>query len=40
MVLKCRLNKESRAFFREIMRDVGDNRSATLAIDFNPLGGS
>ena len=40
MVLKCRLNKDSRAFFREIMSEVGDNRYVTLAIDFNPLGGS
>ena len=37
MVVKCRLNKLSRALFKELLFEFANEREATLAIDLNPL---
>ncbi len=37
MVVKCRLNKETRRFFHELLLEFSKNRTVTLAIDLNPL---
>ena len=36
MIIKCRLNKESRSFFHELLCEFSPSRKVTLAIDFNP----
>lgn len=36
MIIKCRLNKESRSFFHELLCEFAPSRKVTLAIDFNP----
>jgi primosomal protein N' (replication factor Y) len=40
MVIKCRLNKRSRALFSTLLTDFGNNSrgKAALSIDFNPTG--
>ena len=37
MVVKCRLNGESRKMFSEILRDFAKERDVALSIDLNPL---
>ena len=37
MVIKCRLNKVTRAFFHELLCEFSAVKGATLAIDLNPL---
>jgi primosomal protein N' len=37
MVVKCRLSKESRRLFHELLCDFAQVRDVTLAIDLNPL---
>ena len=37
MVVKCRLNRLSRALFHSLLCDFASNRSVTLAVDLNPL---
>ena len=37
MVVKCRLNAASRAFFRELLCDYASKRSVSLTVDLNPL---
>ncbi|MBQ8689655.1 MAG: primosomal protein N' [Clostridia bacterium] len=37
MVIKCRLNKESRRFFHELLCIYAQKRNVSLAIDLNPL---
>ncbi len=37
MVVKCRLNARSRAFFHELLLEYSKHRGVTLAIDLNPL---
>ena len=37
MVVKCRLGKESRALFRELMLMFSERREVTLSVDLNPL---
>ena len=37
MVLKCRVNSKSRAFFREILCEFSNLKNISLAIDINPL---
>ncbi len=37
MVVKCRLNKETRRFFHELLCELSQNRRVTLAVDLNPL---
>ncbi|MBQ9080404.1 MAG: primosomal protein N' [Clostridia bacterium] len=38
MVIKCRLNKRSRALFSELLMTHTDSHLPTLSIDFNPSG--
>ena len=38
MVIKCRLNKRSRAMFSELLIKNTDSHLPTLSIDFNPSG--
>ena len=38
MVIKCRLNKRSRALFSELLIKNTDSHLPTLSIDFNPSG--
>ena len=40
MVIKCRLNKRSRALFSALLSNFGSNSrgKAALSIDFNPTG--
>ncbi len=37
-VIKCRLNKRSRALFSELLSNPTDRRSPSLSVDFNPSG--
>ncbi len=37
MVLKCRLKKEVREFFHELLLEFSKNRKVTLSVDLNPL---
>ena len=37
MMVKCRLNRESRSMFSELLMEFAKERSVTLAIDLNPL---
>ncbi len=37
MVVKCRLTKESRRLFHELLSEFSLNRDVTLAVDLNPL---
>ncbi len=37
MVIKCRLNKQSRGLFHELLCEFSLARGVTLAVDFNPL---
>ena len=37
MVVKCRLNRRSRALFHELLMLFAQNRKATLSVDLNPL---
>ena len=37
MVIKCKLNKDSRRLFHELLCHAGKNRDVTLSIDLNPL---
>ncbi|MBQ8719977.1 MAG: primosomal protein N' [Clostridia bacterium] len=37
MVIKCRLNKESRSLFHKLLCEFSDVRGVTLAVDLNPL---
>lgn len=37
MVIKCKLNKDSRRLFHELLCHSGKNRDVTLSIDLNPL---
>ena len=37
MVVKCRLTKESRKLFHELLSEFSLNRDVTLAVDLNPL---
>ena len=37
MVIKCRLNKQTRALFHELLCEFSLARAVTLAVDFNPL---
>ncbi len=37
MVVKCRLTRESRRLFHELLCDFSESRALTLAIDLNPL---
>ena len=37
MMVKCKLNKDSRRMFSEILAEFAKDRGATLAIDLNPL---
>ncbi|MBO5879441.1 MAG: primosomal protein N', partial [Clostridia bacterium] len=37
MVVKCRLNRESRALFHALRTEFAVNRKLTLAVDLNPL---
>ena len=37
MVLKCKLNPETRKFFHELLCEFSTVRDVTLAIDQNPL---
>ena len=37
MVIKCRLNKESRALFQELLTEFSDQRGVILTVDLNPL---
>jgi primosomal protein N' len=37
MVIKCRLNKVTRALFHDILCEFSAVKGATLAIDLNPL---
>ena len=37
MVVKCRLTRESRRLFHELLVSFADNRRVTLAIDLNPM---
>ena len=36
MIIKCRLNSQSRSFFHELLCEFSPSRKVTLAIDFNP----
>ena len=37
MVVKCRLTRESRKLFHQLLCDFAENRKVTLAVDLNPL---
>ena len=37
MVVKCRLSRESRKLFHELLCSFAENRRVSLAIDLNPL---
>ena len=37
MVVKCRLSKESRRLFHELLCEFSEKRSVSLAVDLNPL---
>ena len=37
MVIKCRLNKQSRMLFHQLLCEFSLTRAVTLAVDFNPL---
>ncbi len=37
MVVKCRLNRESRRLFHELLCELATERDATLSVDLNPL---
>ena len=37
MVVKCRLNRRSRAMFHELLMLFATNRRASLSVDLNPL---
>ncbi len=37
MVIKCKLNKLSRAFFHELLCEFSSTKGVTLAVDLNPL---
>lgn len=37
MVVKCRLTKESRSLFHELLAEFSEIRGTTLAVDLNPL---
>ena len=37
MMVKCRLNQQSRRMFSELLSEFAKERSVTLAIDLNPL---
>ncbi len=37
MVVKCKLTRESRALFKELLCDFSAERSVSLAVDLNPL---
>jgi primosomal protein N' (replication factor Y) len=37
MVIKCKLNARSRAFFHELLVEYAKHKGVTLAIDLNPL---
>ena len=38
MILKCRLTRESRRLFHELLCEFSNSRKASLAVDINPLG--
>ncbi len=38
MVLKCKLNRETRKLFHELLSEFSENRNVTLSADLNPLG--
>ena len=37
MVIKCKLNKTSRAMFSEILSEFSTEREVSLAVDLNPI---
>ena len=37
MVVKCKLNKQSRGLFHELLCEFSTSRKATLAVDMNPM---
>ena len=37
MVIKCRLNKQSRGLFHQLLCDYSTSRKVTLAVDMNPM---
>ena len=37
MVIKCKLNKQTRALFHHLLCEFAPTRTVTLAVDFNPL---
>ncbi len=37
MVIKCRLNKQSRSLFHQLLCEFSDSRKVTLAVDMNPM---
>jgi primosomal protein N' len=37
MVVKCKLNKQSRELFKALLCEFAAERDATLAVDLNPL---
>ena len=37
MVIKCRLNKQSRALFHQLLCEFSTSRRVTLAVDMNPM---
>ena len=37
MVVKCKLNKQSRELFKALLLEFATERDATLAVDLNPL---
>ena len=37
MVIKCKLNKQSRALFHQLLCEFSTSRKVTLAVDMNPM---
>ena len=37
MVIKCKLNRQSRELFHQLLCEFASAKKATLAVDFNPL---